>query len=278
MKFGAHVSTARPFSDSINRAKDIGCDCMQVFLNAPQRWNVVDIPGEEIDRFVALNSKTKIAPIISHSIYLISLSGINPFYYEASQKSLIDEMRKGAVLGFLGVNTHLGSSKDKTFDEVKECVATAIKNVLAAVPDGPHFIIENSSGSGNIIGDTLEEIGEIIRLADSDRVKVIIDTAHAFESGYHIETKAGLEEFVDNFDKAIGIERLAGLHLNDSATPFNSKRDRHADIGMGEIGIAGFERIVNHPKLKDLFGIIETPSLKGKGDVDNLTILRDLSS
>ncbi|MFA5926664.1 MAG: deoxyribonuclease IV [Patescibacteria group bacterium] len=276
MKFGAHVSAARPFSEAIKRASDIGCECMQIFLNAPQRWNPVIIPDEEMERFVEMNQKAKVSPIISHSIYLISLSGNNPFYYEASQKSLIDELEKGKRLGLLGVNTHLGSSNDKTFEDVAENVAGAIRNILDAVPDGPDLIIENSAGSGNVIGDEIEEIGEIIKSVRSPRLKILIDTAHAFESGYALHTKNGLDEFVDKIDKLIGIERLVGLHINDSATPFNSKRDRHADIGMGEMGLEAFGRIVSHPKLRDLFGIIETPSLKGKGDAPNLEILRSL--
>ncbi|HOX41303.1 MAG TPA: deoxyribonuclease IV [bacterium] len=281
MKFGAHISTKAPFSESINRAIEAKCECMQIFVNAPQRWKPIAIPEEEMERFVRINERTEelktIDPIISHSIYLISLSGNNPFYYEASQKSLIDELEKGYRLGLLGVNTHLGSSGEKNFHEVKEKVAFALDQVLESTPDGPFLIIENSAGSGNIIGDEVEEIGEIIKsMKDSSRVRVLIDTAHAFESGYAIHTKDGLNDFMGKFDETVGLDRLVGLHLNDSMTPFNSKRDRHADIGEGEIGIEAFGRIVNHPKLKDLFGIIETPSMKGKGGVDNLSVLRSL--
>ncbi|MEK9156342.1 MAG: deoxyribonuclease IV [Patescibacteria group bacterium] len=283
MKFGAHISSAAPFSEAVNRAKKIGCECMQVFLNQPQRWSPLVIPEGEIERFIELNKGTVpsggqslevspkiIDPIISHTIYLISFSGNNSFYYEASKKSIIDEMEKGKKMGFFGVNTHLGSSKDKTFDEVFDNVVSAISAVLAAVPEGPYFIIENSAGAGNIIGDTFEEIGRIVTACRSERVKVILDTAHLFESGYPINTAAGLEETIEKFDKTVGLPRLVGFHLNDSATPFNSKKDRHADIGEGYIGKEAFARIIHHPRLKDLFGIIETPTSK------SLRILREL--
>ncbi len=276
MKFGAHISTAAPFSAAISRAEESKCECMQIFVNAPQRWKTVSISAREMERFVELNKSARIEPIISHSIYLISLAGLNPFFYEASKKSLIDEMEKGKKLGLLGVNTHLGSSKDHTFYEVKEKIILAIDDILEAVPAGPHFIIENSAGAGNIIGDTLDEIGEIVKGVGSDRVKVIIDTAHAFESGYPIQTAAGLDNFLVEFEEKIGLGRLVGLHLNDSQTAFDSKNDRHADIGEGEIGLKPFERIVNHPKLKDLFGIIETSGIKGKSNIDNLQILKSL--
>lgn len=278
MKFGAHISSASPFGQTIGRAQEAKCDCIQIFANQPQRWNPTKIPKTEIEEFVQANQQARIEPIVIHSIYLINLASTNPYFYTASQQSLIDDLGKGRKIGALGVNTHLGSFKDRDEEDAFVAVAAAIKNILKSTPDGPDLIIENSAGAGKIIGDTLEEIGRVIKTVDSRRVRVLIDTAHAFESGYHIETKEGLEEMLHLFEREIGLDRLVGLHLNDSATAFNSKRDRHANIGEGEIGLEAFKRIVNHPKLKDLFGIIETPSLKGKGGIDNLEILRGLQS
>ncbi len=259
MKFGAHISVAKPFSDSVLRAQEIGCDCMQIFANAPQRWNPVAITEMEISRFNSLNEKANILPIIIHSIYLINLASENPFFYEQSIKSLIDDMKKAKSLGALGVNTHLGSTKGRDFDEVLTKVTLAIKDILSATEEETFFIIENAAGAGNIIGDTIEEIGKIIQSVNSPRVKVLVDTAHAFESGYGINTKTGLDDFIAKFEKEIGLDKLVGFHLNDSKTPINSKRDRHADIGSGEIGLEMFRWIINHPELKDKFGILETP-------------------
>jgi len=272
MKFGAHVSTAKPFSDSITRAEEIGCECMQIFANPPQRWNPATLAANEIERFRELNIKAKIDPIIIHSIYLINLASDNPYYYEQSIKSLIDDMKKAEAIGAYGVNSHMGSTKGRDFDDVLTKITLAIKDILAATEGGPvsagasqdgaNFIIENSAGAGNIIGDTIEEIGKIIKSVKSDRVKVLIDTAHAFESGYDLRTKGGLEKFISNFEKEIGLERLIGFHLNDSKTALDSKRDRHADIGEGDLGLDAFKNIVKHPKLKDKFGILETPEDK----------------
>lgn len=262
MRFGAHISSAAPFSETILRAQKAECESLQIFANPPQRWNPVAIAESEIECFIELNKAAKIAPIVIHSIYLINLASSNPFFYSASQKSLIDEMKKAERLGALGVNTHLGSSKEKNFVEVVDKVVLAIKNILTALPVKSYFIIENSAGAGNIIGDTFAEIGEIIEKVGSKRVRVLLDTAHLFASGYRIDQADGLEEALAEFDKLIGIDKLVGLHLNDSATAFNSKRDRHADIGEGYIGLRAFERIIYHSKLKDLFGIIETPTLK----------------
>ena len=107
-------------------------------------------------------------------------------------------------------------------------------------------------------------------------MKVCLDTAHAFSSGYNVATLEGLDETIEEFEKEIGLERLTCLHLNDSMVPWGSNKDRHANIGEGYIGIKGFKNIVNHKKLKNIPGIIETPSLKGKSDIDNIKVLRGL--
>ncbi|OIN89488.1 hypothetical protein CO019_00810 [Candidatus Berkelbacteria bacterium CG_4_9_14_0_2_um_filter_42_30] len=275
MRFGAHVSTREPFADAISRAKDLGCECMQIFANAPQRWNPMPIPEKELKRFAKLNKQAKIEPVIIHSIYLVNLASSNPFFYEASIKSLIDDMKKASSVGALGVNFHVGSTKGKKLSEVIGKIVLAVKTILSAAP-GPELILENSAGAGNIIGDKFEELAAIIDKVKSPRLKVTFDTAHGFASGYNVATKDGLEETLKEFDKKIGLKKLVCLHLNDCATPLFSARDRHADIGDGYIGIEGFSRIVNHPKLHGLPGIIETPGNKGKNDVDNLKILRSL--
>jgi apurinic endonuclease APN1 len=259
MKIGAHVSTAKPFSQAINRASEIGCECMQIFANPPQRWNPVPIAEEEVIKFIKLNREANIAPVLVHGIYLLNLASSNPFFYEASIKSLVDDMKKAAQIGATGVNFHVGSTKGDDIKNLMPKVEDAVRKILDQSPEGPCLIIENSAGAGNIIGDTLDEIAEILEAVKSSRLKVLIDTAHAFESGYDIRGEKGIANFIDQFEKAIGLDRLVGFHLNDSKTPLNSKRDRHADIGTGQIGLEPFRWLLNNPKLKDKCGILETP-------------------
>jgi len=274
MKFGAHISTAKPFSDSIIRAQELGCECMQIFANPPQRWNPVEIPASEVERFITLKSESGIGPVIIHSIYLINFASNNPFFYEQSIKSLVDDMQKAKALGALGANTHLGSTKGGEFKESLPKITDSIKKILDQT-EGADFIIENSAGAGNIIGDTIEEIGMIVQKVDSPRVKVLIDTAHAFASGYDLGKDDGIEKFIGEFEKNIGLDRLVGFHLNDSKSALDSHRDRHADIGEGHLGIKPFEKIVNHPKLRDLFGILETPQ-DTKTWKEQLAMLREI--
>lgn len=276
MKLGAHVSAAAPFSETINRAKEQGCECMQIFVNQPQRWKPSLIPEEEIKKFVESNNKENILPIIIHGIYLNNLASYNTFFYKASIESLINDMKKAKAIGAAGVNFHVGSIIKISPEEANNKIKEAIIQILDAVPEGPDLILENSAGAGNIIGDKFEELGEIIRSVNSPRLKVTLDTAHAFESGYDIRDEEGLEKTLEEFDKEIGLDRLVCLHLNDSITPLGSNRDRHENIGKGEIGLEAFKLIVNHPKLQNIPGIIETPDLKGRSDIDNLKVLKDL--
>lgn len=273
MKFGAHISTAKPFSDAITRASALGCEAIQIFVNPPQRWNPIPIPKEEIEKFNKLKKEQNIGPIIIHSIYLINLASSNPFFYESSKKSIIDDMKKAKEIGAIGTAVHLGSTKGADLSEVLEKIESAIKEILSATDESIDFVIENSAGAGNIIGDTIEEIAKVINAVKSPRVKVLIDTAHAFESGYDLKTKEGLEKFVDTFEKEIGLDGLVGFHLNDSKTAVNSKRDRHADLGKGELGLEVFKNIINHPKLKDKFGILETPQDESSWE-EQLKLLR----
>ena len=259
MKIGAHISTAKPFSDAISRAQSVGCECMQIFTNPPQRWTPSVIEDSEIYQFNIKNQKANIFPIIIHGIYLINLASDNSFYYEASIKSLIDDMTKADKIGAIGVNFHVGSTKGKEFTEVLPKIVAAIKIILNKSPQTPYLILENSAGAGNIIGATLEQLAVIIKEVNSDRIKVLLDTAHAFESGYDLKTEDDLDNFISIIDQTIGLSRLVGFHFNDSKTEYNSKRDRHADIGHGLIGLDIFEKIINHHTLTDLFGILETP-------------------
>ncbi|MCX6810301.1 MAG: deoxyribonuclease IV [Candidatus Berkelbacteria bacterium] len=275
MLFGSHISTEAPFSEAINRAESVGCECMQIFANPPQRWNPVAIPEKEISRFIDLNKKANINPIVIHSIYLINLASSNSFFYEASIKTLIDDMKKAQLLGAIGANFHVGSTKGKKLSEVIDKIVLGIKTVLAA-SEKPYLILENSAGAGDIIGDKFEELAEIMAKVNSPRLKVTLDTAHAYGSGYNVAMEDGLEETLKEFDKYIGLENLVCLHLNDSTAPLFSNRDRHADIGKGYIGKEAFARIVNHPKLSHLPGIIETPNMKTSEEISDIELLKSL--
>lgn len=277
MKFGMHVSAAGGIDSAVDNAVNFGCETMQIFVNPPQRWNPIEISKEQIKSFLNKNKKAKIEPIFIHSIYLINLASHNTFFYNQSIAQLVDCLEKCQKIKAAGVVTHLGSAKVLSRDEAIKKIAAGIDQVLKKTSYG-NFIIENSAGAGNIIGDKFDEIGTIIKLVkNKDRVKVALDTAHAYGSGYDDASKEGLDKMLTEFDEFIGLDKLVLIHGNDTEVELSSCKDRHVNIGQGKIGIEGFRRIINHPKLKHLPFILETPGFGSEEeDKKELELLKSL--
>ncbi len=275
-KIGAHVSIAGSLDSAIDRAVEIGAECIQIFGSAPQSWQPFIFPLDQVESFNRKREEARIAPVFLHSIYLINLASSNHFILGNSIASLERYLKFGKVIGAEGVVFHVGSHRGRGFAEVSGQVAEAIAQILAREGIG-RLVIENSAGAGGIIGGRFKEIGALVRAVNTPRLAVCLDTAHAFESGYDIRTSEGLERTLAEFDREIGLERLVLIHANDSKTPLGSNRDRHENIGEGEIGLRGFAKIINHPSLRDLPFIIETPGFGQTGpDRNNMEILRKL--
>jgi len=275
IKVGAHVSIAKSLDLAIDRAVEIRADCIQIFGSSPQSWQPFIFPLEQVDAFEKKRKAARIGPVFLHAIYLINLASANPHILGNSIGSLIQYLKFGKVIGVEGVIFHIGSHKGRGFENVAEQVVEALNQILLRTEGCPKLIIENSAGAGDIIGSDFVEIGTVVKALNSPRVAVCLDTAHAFESGYDLRTREGLDRALKEFDRHIGLEKLVGIHANDSKTALGSNRDRHENIGKGEIGMAGFKNIVNHPDLKDLPFIIETPP---GSDSDDIATLRSIAS
>ena len=279
LKVGAHVSIAKSLDLAIDRAVEIGADCIQIFGSSPQSWQPFIFPLEQVDLFMKKKEKFGIGPVFLHAIYLINLASDNPYILGRSIGSLEQYLKFGKIIGAEGVIFHVGSHKGKGFAAVAEQVVEAMRQILLRTEGSGKLILENSAGAGGVIGAKFGELGKLIKAVNSPRLAVCLDTAHAFESGYDFKTKAGLDSSLKEFDRQVGLEKLSCLHANDSKTPLGSNRDRHANIGEGEIGLAGFKNIVNHPEIKDLPLVIETPGFDENGpDLKNMEILRGLAN
>ena len=178
-------------------------------------------------------------------------------------------------LGMKGTIFHLGSFKNSTEEKALKQVIEAIKEILGSSGQ-VNLILENSAGAGNLIGDSFREIGEIVRRVNDSRVKVCLDTQHAFASGIDVKSQEGLNKTLQEFDREVGLKNLIAIHANDSKTEFNSKRDRHENIGEGFIGLEGFRNIINHPILKDIPFILEVPGEGSGPDTNNILRLKNL--
>ncbi len=280
MEIGAHVSIAGGFSKCIERAAALGANCLQTFASSPRSLSVSAYSLEELVRYKEIKNSTQMGPHFFHGVYLVNLASEKKDYVQASVDSLIFYQQLAGKIGGAGTIFHIGSHKGVGFGAVKNQVVGAIDQVLQNTPDGVKLFLENAAGHKGVIGDRFEELGEIIKaLPNKEKVAVCLDTQHAFASGYGVRTQAGIDLMIADFDLYIGLDHLKVVHANDSMMEFNSRRDRHQNIGEGFIGEGGFRLMLAHPVLKNLPWILEVPGTNKSGprkeDVGKLKELAD---
>lgn len=289
MKFGAHVSISGGYTKALEKITKMGGNCLQIFSTSPRGWNFAKINKQQISQFLNLKSQLKIDPVYFHASYLVNLA-YNNRIGQLSKQLLKHELKIASELGIRGSIIHLGSFKDKvdnkstlqlfngrdkvvTFSEKYKELIVNIKEVLNNTPKNTLFIIENAGNRK--IGKDLAEISAIIDQVDDNRLRICLDTCHLYSAGYDLSTENKLNEFLEAFDSLVGLEKLEVIHANDSRDPFNSGRDRHENIGRGELNSETFKLLLNHPKTKHLPFIIETPGFNNQGpDKKNLGILK----
>ncbi len=277
MKIGAHVSSSGSVDKAIDRAQEIGAECIQIFASGPTNWHVKAHPQKEIDAFKEKTKKTGIGPMVLHGVYLINLGSPNPDLVAKGIDSLINYQKVASYLGGLGTIFHIGSHKGQSFEKVLPQVAAAFHKVLEGMPKDVSLIIENSAGMGNSIGATFTEIGAVIKEVGDPRVKVCLDTQHSFANGYDVATKDGLNRAMEEFEREIGLKKLVAVHANDSKCPLGGGLDRHDNIGEGPIGMKGFANIMKHPAFKDVPFYLEVPGFADEGpDAKNVERLKSL--
>ncbi len=175
------------------------------------------------------------------------------------------------------VNTHLGSYGTRDREEAFAAICGALEVALADIEPGVFLVLENSAGAGNLAGGTLEELGAFVRAVPHPQLGICLDTAHAWATGYEINSKAGVDRFIENVELQIGIERVLMFHFNDTQVPLGASRDRHWHIGDGSIGFEGFRALLAHPELRDKTAILETPGT-AEDDLRNMQTIRAILS
>jgi len=275
MKIGAHVKTAGGVDKAIDRARDIGAETIQIFSGAPQAWRRKHYSTEEVQAYKLRAAETGIGPAFVHGVYLVNLATPNPENLAKGVDALIHDMNACHLLGCLGVIFHIGSHRGAGYEQVFHQVVESVARIVEASPEDTWLVLENSAGMGGAIGSKFDELGRIIREAGSPRVKVCLDTQHAFAAGYDLKTKDGLEAALAEFEARVGLDRLVAVHANDSKCPLAGGVDRHENIGEGHIGLDGFENILSHPAFADVPFLIETPGFDNQGpDRRNVEILK----
>jgi len=275
---GAHVSTAGGVQNCFQNAERIGANCIQIFGSSPRTWKSNLPTKETLNLYKQEQSRTQINEVFLHAAYLVNLATPNKELRQKSINSLIDDLKIAEALKARGLIFHLGSYKDTTKEEAYQKVADGMNEVLAKTSGSTKLIMENSAGGGNKIGLTAEEIGTMFNLANNDRIKICIDTAHAFGAGIlNTYSPEELNAFAATCEKAFGLKNIIVLHINDSLVPFDSKKDRHENIGEGHIGLPAFQNLANHPHFNSIPWILEVPGFQGTGpDKQNIDILKSL--
>lgn len=274
MKFGTHVSIAGGIDNAPLNAKKMNCEVFQFFSRSP-RGGKSTYTDETIKTFKKHCKELNFTDYYIHTPYYINLASNNDRIRHGSVEIIRQELEIASKLNAKYVMTHLGSAKDYTEKKAQELTIKGLNAILNDYKGSAMLLIENSAGSGQIIGDTFDEIGYIFKNVKSKQLGICFDTCHGFASGYDLGNKKGLELALKDFDKHIGLENLKMFHFNDSKTELNSKKDRHENIGDGFIGKTAFGLIINHPKLKHLNAILETPDT-GEVDCKSLKILKKL--
>lgn len=276
---GAHVSVSGGMVTSIERATALGCTAIQIFVKNANQWKGREVGEEEAAAFRAAHAASKVGPLVAHASYLINLCTTDPALLERSREALADELTRCARLGVGGLVLHPGAHLGAGEEAGVDCVAASLDAVLDAVPEASvRVLLENTAGQGSCLGYRLEHLEAIRRRVSAPhRVGVCIDTCHSFAAGYAIHDPAGYEDFLAEIEERIGLDALGCIHLNDSVRPFSSRRDRHAHIGEGEIGLAAFARFLHDPRLRHVPMVVETePGDEMEGHRRDLETLRRL--
>lgn len=277
MKIGAHVSSAGTLDSSIDRAKEIGAEAIQIFVSPPQNWAFKTRDESEFERFREKATEAKIEPIFLHGIYLINLATPKDVNLEKAVDSLKLYLEACAKLRGSGVIFHVGSHLGKGIDSVLPQVVDALKRILQDAPDEVFLVLENNAGQGRNIGAQFDELARIIEPVNDPRLKVCLDTAHTFASGYNITTPESVASTAKEFTDILGESALVAVHANDSKVDLGKQRDRHENIGDGFIGTDGFQALLAHPLFQNIPFFLEVPGYDGKGpDKKNVDALKTL--
>jgi deoxyribonuclease IV len=231
----------------------------------------------DLDAFRARREELGIGAVAIHAVYLLNLASTKADFYEKSVETLSKTVDAACAIGAEAVVFHVGSHQGAGFDAGLERVVPALAQALERCNDTTWLCMENTAGTGDTIGRSLEELAALYEALDRHpRLGVCLDSCHLFASGYDVTDPDELDRVVKQLDALIGLDRLRVLHVNDSKTPLGSNRDRHDNIGDGLMGnkLAVF---LGHPKLQGLPALLEVPGADGHGpDLEQMTKLRKL--
>jgi deoxyribonuclease IV len=281
MLLGAHVSPAGGPAKAVERGEALGAQAIQIFNQNPRAWKPTVYSDEQVAAFhEAMAASKQVEALVIHAVYLLNPASEDREIRDKSLTSLVASLRAGAALGATAVVLHPGSAlkSSSNVDAAIERAAAGFREALAE-SEGCRLQLEDTAGAGGTLGRSFEELARMIELAGGEeRLGVCLDSCHLYASGYDIGTAEGLSEVLGELDRVIGLDRLGSLHVNDSMTPLGSNRDRHVNLGDGELGPDGCAAFLSEPRFDGLPCIFEGPGRAGKQveakDMRNAFVLR----
>ena len=271
---------------AVERAAEIGAAGMQIFSDNPASWRRRPEPPAELAAFRSRMRELALGPLAIHAPYLINLAGPDETFRERSLATLANDLHAAYGFGAAFLNVHIGSHRGAGREAGIARVGAGVRRVLdavPAVPGGPLLVLENSSGSGDAVGNSVDELALILEATaragvDTTRIGFCLDTAHLWAAGHDIARPEVLDRTLEEFATKLGPDRLAMIHLNDARTALGSRLDRHEHLGAGSIGLEGLRAILVHPRLAAVPMYLETPGMDTGYDAVNLdraALLRD---
>lgn len=275
LRLGLHFSISEGLLGVTRQAKTLGCQTGQIFTRSPRGGKARAFSETELEQFHRSMKEADLKPLVVHVPYYLNLASPDKTLRSRGLELLCEDLERAGILGADYLVTHTGKHLGAGETEGIAWVTEAVHEAVARVENRVTLLVENMSGAGTEVGYTLEQLADI-GVGDTPRLGVCLDTCHAFAAGYDLRDPDAVDRFVSEFDRILGIDCLFVIHANDSYYPFQSRKDRHMHIGKGHIGLPGFRAIVNHPVLKKLPFILETPE-KEPGDARrNLETMRAL--
>jgi len=259
MLIGAHVSPAGGPAKAVERGEALGARSIQIFNQNPRAWKPTVYAAEQVEAFREALAASPVDALLIHAVYLLNAASEDPEIRAKTLTSLIASLDAGAALGAHAVILHPGSAKTGEVGPAITRAGAVIAEALAET-EGCALHLENTAGTGGTLGRSFDELAALIDAAGGDeRVGICLDSCHMLASGIEVRTADGLGDALDALEAAVGPQRLGSLHLNDSQTPLGSNRDRHANIGDGEIGLDGCRVFLSEPRFDRLPCVLETP-------------------
>ena len=276
MLIGAHVSNAGGLTNAVERGVASDSAAIQIFNQSPRMWRPTNYSEDDFSDYREAIAETDIQATTIHAVYLINCASKDREIREKSIASLTHALRVGDGIRAHGVVLHAGARKGEPHRASMRRAAKGIARALAASERCP-VLLENTAGTQGPLGRNFDELAELLDLLDGDRrVGICLDSCHLLASGFEIRTPEALGAVVEEFDAKVGLDRLTCLHLNDSKTPLGGNRDRHANLGEGEIGERGLGVFLSEPRFDDLPTLIETGGEDGAPGLADVELARKL--